>query len=198
MISLTFGMWSTDVGGRVHGKRRLVSSRQHRATKVQKLCFCSSCQYTHGCCALAFWAAQHTTVCLDLSNRANFQNINEIMSNFSNSFIHSHNIDTPIEELWNIFKTQCETCLNLQYQLNHFPAPSNTLGLPHPSGICLIRKSICITKSIHLILKQTGLLIGKLKNSLKENVERLMIVMFQISSVQMIVAVIIIKDSGVI
>ena len=27
--------------------------------------FLSSCQYTHGCCAPASWAARHTTVCLD-------------------------------------------------------------------------------------------------------------------------------------
>ena len=66
-ILLTFGMWSTEVGGCVHSKNRLVSSRQHRAMEVQKLHFRSSCQYTHWCCAPASWAAQHTTVCLDLS-----------------------------------------------------------------------------------------------------------------------------------
>ena len=27
--------------------------------------FRSSCQYTHGCCAPASWAARHTTVCFD-------------------------------------------------------------------------------------------------------------------------------------
>ena len=56
-ISLKFGMWSTDVGGSVHSKNRLVSSREHRATELQKLHFLSSCQYTHGCCATASWAA---------------------------------------------------------------------------------------------------------------------------------------------
>ena len=65
-ISLKFGMWSTEVGGRAHIKNRLVSSRQHRATEVRKLRFLSSCQYTHGCCAPASWAAQHTTVCLEI------------------------------------------------------------------------------------------------------------------------------------
>ena len=64
-ISLKFGMWSAEVGGSIHSKNRLVSSRQHRATEVQKLCFLSSCQYTHGCYAPASWAARHTTVCLD-------------------------------------------------------------------------------------------------------------------------------------
>ena len=64
-ISLNFGMWSAEVGGSVHSKTRLVSSRQHRATEVRKLHFRSSCQYTHGCCATASWAARHTTVCLD-------------------------------------------------------------------------------------------------------------------------------------
>ena len=47
-ISLKFGMWSTEVGGNVHSKIYLVSSRQHRATEVRKLRFVSSCQYTHG------------------------------------------------------------------------------------------------------------------------------------------------------
>ena len=47
-ISLKFGMWSTEVGGNVHSKICLVSSRQHRATEVRKLPFLSSCQYTHG------------------------------------------------------------------------------------------------------------------------------------------------------
>ena len=58
-------MWSAEVGGSVHSKNRLVSSRQHRATEMRKLRFLSSCQYTHGCCVPAFWAARHTTVCLD-------------------------------------------------------------------------------------------------------------------------------------
>ena len=47
-ISLKFGLWSTEVGGNVHSKICLVSSRQHRATEVRKLRFLSSCQYTHG------------------------------------------------------------------------------------------------------------------------------------------------------
>ena len=67
MISLKFGMCSTEGGGSVHSKNRLVSSRQHRATEVRKLHFLFSCQYTHGCYALASWAARHTTVCLDIT-----------------------------------------------------------------------------------------------------------------------------------
>ena len=66
VILLKFGMWSAEVGGSVHSKNRLVSSRQHRATEVRKLRFLSSCQYTHGCYAPASWAARHTTVCLDI------------------------------------------------------------------------------------------------------------------------------------
>ena len=65
-ILLKCGMWGTEVRGRVHSKNRLVSSRQHRATEVRKLRFRFSCQYTHGCCAPASWAAQHTTVCVDI------------------------------------------------------------------------------------------------------------------------------------
>ena len=64
-ISLKFGMWSTEVGGHVHRKNRLVSSRQHRVTEVRKLHFRSVCQYTDGCCAPDSCAARHTTVCLD-------------------------------------------------------------------------------------------------------------------------------------
>ena len=67
-ISLKFGMWSAEGGGNVHSKNRLVSSRHHRATKVRKLRFLSSCQYTHGCYAPASWAARHTTVCLDIAD----------------------------------------------------------------------------------------------------------------------------------
>ena len=66
VILLKFGMWSVEVGGRVHSKNRLVSRRQHRATEVRKLRFCSSCQHTHGRYAPASWAARHTTMCLDL------------------------------------------------------------------------------------------------------------------------------------
>ena len=32
---------------------------------MRTLRFRSSCQYTHGCCAPASWAARHTTVRLD-------------------------------------------------------------------------------------------------------------------------------------
>ena len=66
-ISLKFGMWSTAVGGHVHSKNRLVSSRKHRATEVRKLRFLSSCQYTHGCYAPA------STVCLDFWNYTKLQ-----------------------------------------------------------------------------------------------------------------------------
>ena len=51
-------MWSAEVGGSVHSKNRLVSSRQHRATEVRKLRFHSSSQCTHGCCAPASWAVR--------------------------------------------------------------------------------------------------------------------------------------------
>ena len=61
-IVLKFGMWSAEVGGHVHSKNRHVSSRHHRATEVRKLHFRSSCQYTHGCCAPASWAAPHDTL----------------------------------------------------------------------------------------------------------------------------------------
>ena len=59
-ISLKCGMWSAEVGGSVHSKNRLVSSRQHRVTEVRQLRFLSSFQYTYGCCAPASWAARHS------------------------------------------------------------------------------------------------------------------------------------------
>ena len=67
VISFKFGIWSTEVGGSVHSKNRLVLSRQHRATEVRTLRLLSSCQYTHRCCAPASWAARRTTVCLENS-----------------------------------------------------------------------------------------------------------------------------------
>ena len=38
-ISLKCGMWSAEVGGNVHSKIRLVSSRRHRATEVGNCVF---------------------------------------------------------------------------------------------------------------------------------------------------------------
>ena len=78
-------MWSAEGGGSVHGKNGLVSSRQHRATEVQKLRFLSSCQYTHGCYAPASWAARHTTMCLDMvheytSSQQNYKSLYKIMN----------------------------------------------------------------------------------------------------------------------
>ena len=82
VISLKFGMWSAEGGGSVHSKNRLVSSRKHRATEVRKLRFLSSCQYTHGCCAPASWAARHTTVCLDICVNMDIRNTSIINSWF--------------------------------------------------------------------------------------------------------------------
>ena len=77
-ISLKFGMWSAAVGGNVHSKNRLVSSRKHRATEVRKLRFLSSCQYTHGCYAPASWAARHTTVCLDAPELCPYESVSSL------------------------------------------------------------------------------------------------------------------------
>ena len=41
VMLLKFGMWSAAVGGHVHRKTHLVSSRKHRATEVRKLRFFS-------------------------------------------------------------------------------------------------------------------------------------------------------------
>ena len=82
MISLKFGMWSTEVGGNVHSKICLVSSRQHRATEVRKLRFLSSCQYTHG---VAHWLlGPHDTLPCVL--------IHESSKTFNNSRMPLHTI----------------------------------------------------------------------------------------------------------
>ena len=69
-ISLKFGMWSTEVGGNVHSKICLVSSRQHRATEVRKLHFLSSCQYTHGV-ARRLLGPHDTLPCVLISRESN-------------------------------------------------------------------------------------------------------------------------------
>ena len=68
-ISLKFGMWSTEVGGNLHSKICLVSSRQHRATEVRKLRFVSSCQYTHGV-ARRLLGPHDTLPCVLISGRS--------------------------------------------------------------------------------------------------------------------------------
>jgi len=45
--------------------------------------------------------------------KANFIQLNEIMLHFSDSFLEHYTIDTPIQELWNVFKSKCHECLNL-------------------------------------------------------------------------------------
>ena len=69
---------------------------------------------------------QHKPRKVYLWNRANFTNINESWSAFSNSFIQSHNIDTPIPELWDIFKAQCVN------SLNSIPAKLLSSSTKHP------------------------------------------------------------------
>ena len=70
-ISLKFGMWSTEVGGNVHSKICLVSSRKHRATEVRKLRFLSSCQYTHGV-ARRLLGPHDTLPCVLILNENNY------------------------------------------------------------------------------------------------------------------------------
>ena len=69
-ILLKFGMRSTEVGGNIHSKIRLVSSRQHRATEVRKLRFLSSCQYTHGV-ARRLLGPHDTLPCVLICGKAN-------------------------------------------------------------------------------------------------------------------------------
>ena len=65
-ISLKFGMWSAEVEGRVHNKNRLVSSRQHRATEMQKLRFLLPFNILTGVARRLL--GPHDTLYLDTSN----------------------------------------------------------------------------------------------------------------------------------
>jgi len=40
-------------------------------------------------------------------SRANFNQLNEIMLYFAESILELYTIDTPIQELWNVFKSKC-------------------------------------------------------------------------------------------
>ena len=117
------------------------------------------------------------------------------MSTFSNSFVQRHNIDTPIQELWNIFKTQCENTLNSM--------PTKSLSRPtkRPWITSAIKRLSNKKKRLYTKARSSnsGLHIRKLRNLLKEKVARLTIVTYQTLSAQMMQTVIItIKDSGVI
>ena len=59
-------LWDTDGEGHHHSKDRPVSCKQHEVMYVQKLHYCSSCQYIRGCGVTASWAARHTNMCLDI------------------------------------------------------------------------------------------------------------------------------------
>ena len=114
-ISLKFGKWSAEVGGHVHSKNRLVSSRKHRATKVRKLRFLSSCQYTHRCrCyARASWAARHTTVCLDFTWFSLFHSFKNIISYYRQTvFFVSHLVGKKKTKIQSVF-TKLVTYMNV-------------------------------------------------------------------------------------
>ena len=48
-----------------------------------------------------------------LWNRADFQDINDVIIQFSNTFLSDNSVDTPVQELWDSFKTMCQKCLEL-------------------------------------------------------------------------------------
>ena len=65
-ISLKFGMWSAEGGGSVHRKKSccfIKAAQSYGGAKIAFSFFLSI--YSQGC-APASWAAQHTTVCLDV------------------------------------------------------------------------------------------------------------------------------------
>jgi len=48
-----------------------------------------------------------------LWNKTDFNQPNLNMTQFSETFLHCYSIDTPIQDLWDIFKMQCHDCLDL-------------------------------------------------------------------------------------
>ena len=48
-----------------------------------------------------------------LWNKTDFNQLNLNMTQFSETFLHCYTIDTPIQDLWDIFKMQCYDCLDL-------------------------------------------------------------------------------------
>lgn len=48
-----------------------------------------------------------------LWHQADWQAINERLSNFSNNFLSNYSVDTSIQDLWNSFKWECHSCLDL-------------------------------------------------------------------------------------
>ena len=48
-----------------------------------------------------------------LWNRADFQDINDVIIQFSNTFLSDKSVDIPVQELWDSFKTMCQKCLEL-------------------------------------------------------------------------------------
>ena len=106
-ISLKFGMWSAAVGGHVHSKNRLVSSRKHRATEVRKLRFLSSCQYTHGCYAPALGPHDTLSCVLILGEKLNL---------LTTGFLRLGHIHPKI--LWYVILLHCRPLNNKCYNLS--------------------------------------------------------------------------------
>ena len=48
-----------------------------------------------------------------LWNRVDFQEINDVIIQFPNSFLSDKSTDTPVQELCDSFNTMCQNCLDL-------------------------------------------------------------------------------------
>ena len=48
-----------------------------------------------------------------LWNRADFHAINDVIIQFSNTFLSVNSAETPVQELWDSFKSMCQRCLEL-------------------------------------------------------------------------------------
>ena len=61
-----------------------------------------------------------------LWNKADFISINQLVTEFANSFLNN-TIDTPVQDLWDAFKSMCMNCLQ---QMPTEIAPSGKFNQP--------------------------------------------------------------------
>ena len=62
---------------------------------------------------LCLWSCHCWYHLINLWNRANFHAINDVIILFSNTFPSENSADTPVQELWDSFKSMCQKCLEL-------------------------------------------------------------------------------------
>ena len=73
-----------------------------------------------------------------LWNKADFYQVNHIMMQHCSEFLSNYSSDTPVEVIWETFKSICSECLSLipstNSSKNHFKAPWITAYIKHLSN----------------------------------------------------------------